>query len=941
MENNLLGYLNNETLENLEKEEKKYLQISKEITRDIKCNTLSIVNLIEHLRCLLLNNLYTRREMGVLILCEVLKGLETNMINTEYIDVLSSYFAEKLKDHHQVATSALQGVLTLISFPNCSSKSVIQLITSIFNHIMCQQQQQPDRYKIYQIYEMVLTQHGHVVDTMQNEFVYGVISSIDGERDPKNLVYLFKWIQLFLKKVKLAHLTEEMFDVLACYFPVDFKAPPKDTNKITREDLAQGLCECLTCIPDFGPHAIPLALEKLDSALKIAKEDALEILRKGCQNYMVETYKQFSLEILNQLQKDIFTVDDEGLRENCKETLKAIINKLESDHDFKQSISDLTSSLKSNLAPGLKVFHRTTEFLLAIAEATAISSLVVVQIAGGFLRDSYESTTDSADKSQQLRAYINFIKSAMNNNSKSILHDIEEIQKAPLLCLDALLEGDEILKTEGLKGFSEIGGYISEDVRGILFKHIKENIVVTQSDATRKSALFLCFAKMSEQYPVEVDNSVLYKNKIQSCEELNIYIEYLSHSLVNVQYFEDYLINTFIGYAVSDVDCSKVIFDHLRYFLEQNTRFIGVLIEKQFIPTLTNFLSNIDNPEVNWLLNIKHVLTVILRDQSTEVQKQIYENETIKVYRNELMFNAVLIGIIVGLKKSVFIDSDKIDFLLNNVLNSSDYFIKDASLQCLASILNKINQDLLEGYLNKIQQCCNVITGDDKILLMSWVTKSLVTRNHSAGWNWTNELVNLLNDNIDCSSGFRLIVRDEQNPLSLQNDSIIMPLYKQKFFVYATNKLCEVNNIDKAPYFKTVGYLIENAPRQAVLGQFKKVTRLVFLCLEKSTEAEVLEIILLRLTEFMSSKESVIENCLEDVLLRILDLTTFESSMRVRIAALRGLKEISRNYPIYKLVPLQQRVIRKLGVCIDDKKRIVRREAVDCRTLWYLLDADL
>lgn len=62
------------------------------------------------------------------------------------------------------------------------------------------------------------------------DFVYGVITLIDGERDPKNLIYLFNWLPQFLSVAKLEHLTEEMFDVLACYFPIDFKPPQNDTH---------------------------------------------------------------------------------------------------------------------------------------------------------------------------------------------------------------------------------------------------------------------------------------------------------------------------------------------------------------------------------------------------------------------------------------------------------------------------------------------------------------------------------------------------------------------------------------------------------------------------------------------------------------------------------------------------------------------------------------
>jgi len=54
------------------------------------------------------------------------------------------------------------------------------------------------------------------------DFVFGVISTIDGERDPRNLLQLFSMLPHFIKTFPLGHLTEEMFDVVSCYFPVDF-----------------------------------------------------------------------------------------------------------------------------------------------------------------------------------------------------------------------------------------------------------------------------------------------------------------------------------------------------------------------------------------------------------------------------------------------------------------------------------------------------------------------------------------------------------------------------------------------------------------------------------------------------------------------------------------------------------------------------------------------
>lgn len=113
---------------------------------------------------------------------------------------------------------------------------------------------------------------------MQYDFVYGVISFIDGERDPRALLDLLKWLPKFITSVQLGHLLEEMFEVVACYFPIDFKAPTQEKNAVTREQLAEVLGPCLCSTPDFAQSCIPLALEKFDSELMVAKLDSLELL---------------------------------------------------------------------------------------------------------------------------------------------------------------------------------------------------------------------------------------------------------------------------------------------------------------------------------------------------------------------------------------------------------------------------------------------------------------------------------------------------------------------------------------------------------------------------------------------------------------------------------------------------------------------------------------
>lgn len=113
---------------------------------------------------------------------------------------------------------------------------------------------------------------------MGTDFILGLVFSIDGERDPRNLSFLFSILPPFLKSVNLGLVAEEMFEVLACYFPVDFNTPQDDPNAITRENLAENLSICLSASPAFAEFCVPLLLEKLDSNLNVAKMDSLQLL---------------------------------------------------------------------------------------------------------------------------------------------------------------------------------------------------------------------------------------------------------------------------------------------------------------------------------------------------------------------------------------------------------------------------------------------------------------------------------------------------------------------------------------------------------------------------------------------------------------------------------------------------------------------------------------
>ncbi|KAH1028912.1 MMS19 nucleotide excision repair protein homolog [Dendroctonus ponderosae] len=918
-------------LEALTRENDAYLEISKKIASDISSKALSIQDAVDQMGCLLLSPEHQKRDLGVLLLSDILHNLPSACLSPEQAAVLAAFLSEKLKDHHQVATSALKGVLALVGLPNLPPDGTVQLLTIIFNHISCQQQLQLDRYVIFQIYHSALTVHTKEVQSMGLDFVYGVISSIEGERDPKNLMYLFQWLQAFLQVVDLQHLTEEMFDVLSCYFPVDFKAPPTSPTLITREALAMGLCRCLTSISAFGPFSIPLALEKLDSALKIAKVDALHLLKFGCLSYESEVYYQNSIEIWAQLQKEIFASPDAQLRSQCLDTLTHVMGKLsEGDRkNFENTVLDIVGTLRGNLLPDSRLFHQSSSILLSIAKASDLSGRLVAERVGPLIENTLKITPDPQQKATLLHTLMEFFQA----NGADSLRDC-----CSSLCAQAILSSNPHLAVEGFQGFASLAGVVSDEARqGFLLS--LHQAVVAPLPAALKLAIHNSLHKIAEAFPNEVKLRVL-RNETLTGSGLEAYLAALAE-MVDLENFQASVMETFIKYSIQDLDGSAAALRQLSDLLGKHPETVAVLVEKDFLGQLVSFLKGLEAlralPE-GFLRALNQTLQLIARHQPADWQSANYKAASGSRFLNENLQVSTLTGLVIPMTISVVQDHlHPMDLLLNAALNSPEEFVRDISLKALASLLNKLKEEDLNGNLATIRQRCE---GNGKISLATWVTKGLVTRNHPTGWQWTDLLLDCLADDSQVGRGLRTVLDESQRVLSKENHCQIMPLYRQKFFIHCMNRLNREQTPTEA-HLSAVGLLMENTPKMAIVNHFPKIFRLVLLCLEKSPDPEALVVILQTITDFVKGGEAIIEDRLEDILVRVLDLTVFQSSMVVRLCAITCIHQMTKTYKTYQLLPFKGRVVEQLGICVDDRKRLVRRKAMECRALWFLLDAPL
>lgn len=118
---------------------------------------------------------------------------------------------------------------------------------------------------------------------MSNDFLSGLIGTIEGERDPHNLDLIFTFMENVVTQFHLGALSEDIFDTLSCYFPVDYRPSLySNTNKekkaLTRDSLAAKLCQCMVGTSEFVEQVVQLATEKLSSELIVSKMDSLTLL---------------------------------------------------------------------------------------------------------------------------------------------------------------------------------------------------------------------------------------------------------------------------------------------------------------------------------------------------------------------------------------------------------------------------------------------------------------------------------------------------------------------------------------------------------------------------------------------------------------------------------------------------------------------------------------
>ncbi|XP_062352752.1 MMS19 nucleotide excision repair protein homolog isoform X1 [Cinclus cinclus] len=274
-------------------------------------------------------------------------------------------------------------------------------------------------------------------------------------------------------------------------------------------------------------------------------------------------------------------------------------------------------------------------------------------------------------------------------------------------------------------------------------------------------------------------------------------------------------------------------------------------------------------------------------------------------------------------------------------------FTATTAAKCFAGLVNKhpAGQQLTEILQLAVNRMEASLTEGPRrmqaLTLLLWVTKALVLRYHPLSSCLTDKLLGLLGDTElgpAAADGFSLLMAESPDVLHKGCHADVRIMFRQRFFTDNVPKLVQgfhgAGPDVKANYLKSLSHVLNHLPKPVLVTELPTLLSLLLEALSCSDRVVQLST-LSCLHPLLLEAPQIMSLHVDTLVTKFLNLTS-SPTMAVRIAALRCAHALT-SLPTTVLLPYKGRVIRALAKPLDDKKRLVRKEAVAARGEWFLL----
>ncbi|XP_015111644.1 MMS19 nucleotide excision repair protein homolog [Diachasma alloeum] len=924
------------------------------ISSDILAGSTKLCDVVEQLGEFLTSTDISLRENGVRSLSTIIQKLPQDFLSPQELELLTSFYCDRLKDHHSIIPSVILGLLSLVQMTNLPADAPGRLVHTLAQHVRCQSELQETRRNIYLIFQTLLDTRIDALKALGPDFVYIVISSMDGESDPRNLLLLFGILPKFMKEFPLGHLTEEMFEVIACYFPIDFTSGGKEGKGITREDLSRGLERCLSALPSFSDSCIPLLLEKLDSSLKTAKLDSLSLLSTSCSTFGVAGLKEHLDEIWIMLRREVMPGSDQDVRTMGLQAITDVSRVLSGDPIVSEKfVGKILTDTKSSFCDvQLSLFWPAEKLLEAVAKGGKESCIHVLRAVIPLSLGQYSTKTRTADKISLMETLNSFIKISGAHGFK--ISDVPELSwtDIPNLYLNELHEGENALKARALVGLAAQVSSLSEPHRQGLYGRLCEEIDAGGEEL--EAACHLVLSVYGREHCGEVQGLLQERLKVD-VDVPGKLLENRLKALSSVAKIPDLgagILPCVLGVAVSGgFESSSAALRCLQgLLLDEKGEFDVHNYLEHDCGAVERLVESVGDGNVERMRLVANICCLIVRKLRPEAQRIVVERH-FRGLRARIAEDIVLLeGILTPLAPEVVetIPIDVLEQFFEISLKSPDGESRSSACRLVSILVNKIGEgETLGRHLRVFREVLTqILEGENggggkraAVVMLTWLTKSLILRGSRESQDFLDYQINVLkNEDVGEFAGemFRVLIDRGERTLTEENRCAVKIFYKQRVFQSVIQQNGQFEGAARQNYLIALSHLVQEIPVELMSMHLMKIVP----SLVESLSMESNQLLLSTLTtleQLLNTKHDIFIEQIQSFIPRCLNLST-HPKMQIRIAALNCLHSYC-SYPTTIIKMYKNDVIDKLSETIDDKKRLVRRVAVKTRTRWYLVGA--
>lgn len=937
-------------------EENKFEENVAQQINAIKGDGKQLLRMVESMGNILTHEDANTRGTGVKFVTRVLQGLPRDALGKEQATPLLRYYTSRLEDHPSMVAWAIRGIYELLVNQGLLEGTEIEhLLQVIFYDVQMPGLLQAERYIIYRMLTHMLINHASVLRKMGSKFVLGCIQAVEGERDPRCLLQVFAIVPLLCNEFILGDLEEPLFDVCSCYFPIDFNPPASDPGRITREELAESLLNCLTASPGFGKFCVPLAAEKLESDLFTAKLDSLKLLSQGSQVFSLQCFRDYIVTIWKQIHSLVFVNRHDVIIPAALTCLTSLARVVSSDEKDVTSVNRLFKLVWKDLqrgeAPGmsnvleafasasaracLAVLSETLPDLLQLLSRNEGLRPVLVMESTTVLLSLYASLCRHEETSQELSLKLSLLTDQLcvlvNDNTNPEL----AVRAAGALCaalvIPELLTATNVdvvrstlvrVATEDtappvsaehrdlLAATVRLGLPLADDVIALLKREICQGyhptktervLTLTTACANNASSLSLILPSLTESFVGSF------------CHNGTPYLKLLSKCLLDVICQAE---------KCGTTVCHATL---LRSVVAVWIENLGTEEKEKTAPT---------EGFVEASLLVQRLAQMCSVRDMQEIYFNVKEN-CLKANIPSQLLLLLLQSVICHMPRdATSAEEPLVQLLSDSRLHDSSHLAG----KCLAGLVNKLTAEDVEKVLQCLQSSWQPQWTLTKADLLLWVTKGLLLRGYPDLAKYRNLLELLLRDeNIGrhTAKGFDIILQ----PLVLTSEGhcVVRLLHPQRFFLETAPALIQgfnsaTNKAVKDNFLMALCCQLKYVPKVVVSSYIDKVLPILVDALS-SAEAEVVgQCVLPCLIENVA----LMVSCLDSVVGQLLRLAKPPQSMDVRRMSLDCLYRLTTTGE-RELLLYRRNVLHGLTPCLCDRKRLVRQAAAQASSAWHMV----